>query len=80
MRWFIFCCDFSGVEDGLWYLDLKNGHGSSGKGKPEGKPDCTISMDYKSLLDLISGMFYFMIINFYVYFWILYHLFFPSFL
>ncbi|KAE8751778.1 hypothetical protein FOCC_FOCC001627 [Frankliniella occidentalis] len=45
----------SGVEDSLWYLDLKNGNGSVGKGKPEGKPDCKIAMDFKSLLDMLSG-------------------------
>lgn len=51
----VYLFKIKGVEDNLWYLDLKNGNGSCGKGKPEGKADCTISMDYKSLLDLVSG-------------------------
>ena len=67
----------SGVEDNLWYLDLKNGNGSCGKGKPEGKADCTISMDYKSLLDLVSGLFSFsnsgIVLNGYSKIWCWYH-------
>lgn len=51
----IYLFKVKGVEDGVWFVDLKNGQGSVGKGKPEGKPDVTISMDYKSLLDLFSG-------------------------
>ncbi len=54
----------AGVEDSLWYLDLKNGNGSVGKGKPDGKPDCKISMDYKSLLDMLSGKRFFLLVKY----------------
>lgn len=47
---------FPGAEEGLWHLDLKNGSGSSGKGKPVAAPDCTLSMDSKNFTDMFSGM------------------------
>ena len=45
----------SGPEGGSWYLDLKNGGGSIGKGKPDEKPDCTLFLDPNMLVDMVAG-------------------------
>lgn len=44
-----------GAEDVAWCLDLKNGNGSCTRGSFEGKPDCKINMDFKSLEYLLTG-------------------------
>lgn len=51
----VYLFQVTGAEEGLWHLDLKNGNGSTGKGKPEATPDCTLSMDSKNFFDMFSG-------------------------
>lgn len=51
----VYLFQVTGAEEGLWHLDLKNGNGSSGKGKPDATPDCTLSMDSKNFFDMFSG-------------------------
>ncbi|KAE8748343.1 hypothetical protein FOCC_FOCC004979 [Frankliniella occidentalis] len=51
----VYLFQVSGAEEGFWHIDLKNGSGSSGKGKPEAAPDCTLSMDSKNFFDMFSG-------------------------
>lgn len=51
----VFLFKVTGAEEGFWHIDLKNGSGSSGKGKPEVTPDCTLSMDSKNFFDMFSG-------------------------
>jgi len=51
----VYLFQVTGAEEGLWHLDLKNGSGSSGKGKPAAAPDCTLSMDSKNFTDMFSG-------------------------
>lgn len=51
----VYLFQVTGAEEGLWHLDLKNGNGSTGKGKPEATPDCTLSMDSKNFFDMFAG-------------------------
>lgn len=44
-----------GPEDGPWFIDLKTGSGSAGKGKPSSNPDATLEMDSKSFFDMFRG-------------------------
>lgn len=51
----IYLFQVTGAEEGVWHLDLKNGNGSTGQGKPEATPDCTLTMDSKNFFDMFSG-------------------------
>ncbi|XP_054003768.1 hydroxysteroid dehydrogenase-like protein 2 [Hylaeus anthracinus] len=42
-------------EVSTWYLDLKNGKGSTGKGEPKQPPDATLTMDSKNFYAMFSG-------------------------
>lgn len=46
---------FLGNEEGVWFLDLKNGDGSCGKGEPQVPADATLTMDSKNFHDMFSG-------------------------
>ena len=41
---------------GTWYLDLKNGSGSAGKGAPPTQADATFIMDGQDLVPMLKGM------------------------
>lgn len=44
-----------GNEGGIWYLDLKNGEGSYGKGVPNVEPDSTFTMKSENFFEIFSG-------------------------
>ncbi|XP_014235036.1 hydroxysteroid dehydrogenase-like protein 2 [Trichogramma pretiosum] len=44
-----------GDEAGTWYLDLKNGSGSTGKGEPPKPADATLTMDSGNFFAMFSG-------------------------
>ncbi|XP_011191636.2 hydroxysteroid dehydrogenase-like protein 2 [Zeugodacus cucurbitae] len=44
-----------GSEDGVWYLDLKNGEGACGKGVPNSAPDATFTMKTENFFDMFAG-------------------------
>ncbi|KAK7868965.1 hypothetical protein R5R35_002597 [Gryllus longicercus] len=44
-----------GSEEGPWFIDLKNGSGSSGRGKPSVNPDVTLEMESKLFFEMFSG-------------------------
>lgn len=46
---------FLGKESGMWFIDLKNGKGASGKGESSQPADATLTMDSKNFLDMFSG-------------------------
>jgi len=51
----VFCFDVKG-EPEPFYVDLKNGSGSCGKGKPpKGNPDVTLSMDKSTFMQMFTG-------------------------
>jgi hypothetical protein len=45
----------SGSESGDWYVDLKTGEGSAGRGKPPSAADAVLTMDSKDFFDMFSG-------------------------
>lgn len=45
---------YTGTEEESWYLDLKNGKGSSGKGKMD-SPDVTMNLDRQLFIDMFAG-------------------------
>ncbi|XP_058806430.1 hydroxysteroid dehydrogenase-like protein 2 [Phymastichus coffea] len=52
----IFQFNVKGDEAGIWYLDLKNGKGSLGKGEPPNSPaDATLTMDSANFFAMFSG-------------------------
>lgn len=46
---------FLGKESGVWFLDLKNGKGASGKGEPSQPADATLTMDSENFFAMFSG-------------------------
>ena len=40
--------------EGKWYLDLKNGEGSTGEGEPEAKPDVNIALKKSTFLQIFN--------------------------
>ncbi|KAJ9587197.1 hypothetical protein L9F63_019277 [Diploptera punctata] len=44
-----------GEDPGDWFLDLKSGKGATGKGKPPGTPDATLTMSGNDFFDMFSG-------------------------
>ncbi|GLH12399.1 Peroxisomal multifunctional enzyme type 2 [Gryllus bimaculatus] len=44
-----------GSAEEPWFIDLKNGSGSAGKGKPSADPDATLTMDRQSFFEMFSG-------------------------
>ncbi|XP_043250089.1 hydroxysteroid dehydrogenase-like protein 2 [Colletes gigas] len=51
----IFQFNVNGDQTDTWYLDLKNGKGSTGKGEPSQPPDATLTMDSKNFFAMFSG-------------------------
>ncbi|KAG5877041.1 hypothetical protein JTB14_006521 [Gonioctena quinquepunctata] len=51
----VFAFNVTGNEAGKWYVDLKTGSGSCGKGEAPEKPDATLTMDSKHFFDMFSG-------------------------
>ncbi|XP_077286242.1 hydroxysteroid dehydrogenase like 2 isoform X1 [Arctopsyche grandis] len=51
----IFQFNVKGKEEGVWYLDLKNGEGSCGQGEPPSPADATLTMDSKNFFDMFTG-------------------------
>ncbi|KAF6198406.1 hypothetical protein GE061_008154 [Apolygus lucorum] len=45
----------TGKEEGKWFIDLKNGDGSAGKGEASSTPDATLTMDSKNFFALFTG-------------------------
>ena len=46
---------FAGNESGKWYLDLKNGAGSCGKGEASTDADCTFKMKDEHFQQMFTG-------------------------
>ncbi|XP_031832239.1 hydroxysteroid dehydrogenase like 2 isoform X2 [Nomia melanderi] len=51
----IFQFNVKGNEAGTWYLDLKTGKGSTGKGEPSQPPDATLTMDSQNFFAMFAG-------------------------
>ena len=47
--------NFTGNESGKWYLDLKNGAGSCGKGEATTDADCTFKMKDEHFQQMFTG-------------------------
>lgn len=47
--------DVKGAEEGLYYLDMKSGSGSVGKGAPPNKSDVTITVSGDDFIKLFNG-------------------------
>lgn len=45
----------SGEHGGVWFLDLKSGSGSTGKGQPPVKADVVMTMDSADFSKMFSG-------------------------
>ncbi|WAR24815.1 HSDL2-like protein [Mya arenaria] len=43
------------AEDGIWYVDLKNGTGTVGKGPPPTEAGCTMTMDSDDFIKMFAG-------------------------
>ncbi|XP_043289971.1 hydroxysteroid dehydrogenase-like protein 2 isoform X3 [Venturia canescens] len=44
-----------GAEEGTWFLDLKNGNGTTGRGQSMHIPDATLTMDSKHFFEMFAG-------------------------
>ncbi|XP_011638942.1 hydroxysteroid dehydrogenase-like protein 2 [Pogonomyrmex barbatus] len=51
----IYKFNVKGKESGIWFLDLKNGNGSTGKGEPSQPADATLTMDSENFYAMFSG-------------------------
>jgi NAD(P)-dependent dehydrogenase (short-subunit alcohol dehydrogenase family)/putative sterol carrier protein len=51
----IYQFNVKGKESGVWFLDLKNGTGSTGKGEPNHPADATLTMDSDNFFAMFSG-------------------------
>ncbi|XP_043587494.1 hydroxysteroid dehydrogenase-like protein 2 [Bombus pyrosoma] len=51
----IFQFNVRGSEAGTWFLDLKTGQGSAGRGEPSQSPDATLTMDSDNFFAMFSG-------------------------
>nr|XP_033339093.1 hydroxysteroid dehydrogenase-like protein 2 [Megalopta genalis] len=51
----IFQFNVKGDEEGTWYLDLRTGKGSTGKGEPNQPPDATLTMDSQNFFAMFTG-------------------------
>lgn len=51
----IYQFNVKGAEEGVWFLDLKNGKGKSGRGEPSQPADATLTMDSKHFADMFAG-------------------------
>ncbi|XP_043289970.1 hydroxysteroid dehydrogenase-like protein 2 isoform X2 [Venturia canescens] len=46
---------FNVKEEGTWFLDLKNGNGTTGRGQSMHIPDATLTMDSKHFFEMFAG-------------------------
>ncbi|KAG5330124.1 HSDL2 protein, partial [Acromyrmex heyeri] len=51
----IYQFNVKGKESGVWFLDLKNGKGATGKGEPSQPADATLTMDSENFFAMFSG-------------------------
>ncbi|XP_029178778.1 hydroxysteroid dehydrogenase-like protein 2 [Nylanderia fulva] len=51
----IYQFNVKGKEAGVWYLDLKNGKGATGKGEPSQPADAILTMDSENFFAMFSG-------------------------
>lgn len=51
----VFAFEVKGAEEGHWYLDLKNGAGSAGKGESPSPADATLIMDSQDFVKMFQG-------------------------
>uniref|UniRef100_A0A665TTK7 Hydroxysteroid dehydrogenase-like protein 2 n=1 Tax=Echeneis naucrates TaxID=173247 RepID=A0A665TTK7_ECHNA len=51
----IYQFDLSGEHGGVWFLDLKSGSGSTGRGEPAAKADVVMTMDSSDFSKMFSG-------------------------
>lgn len=56
---------FLGEEAGVWFIDLKNGKGATGKGEPAHPADATFTMDSQSFFAMFTGEGKFFHVSFY---------------
>ncbi|XP_034112402.1 hydroxysteroid dehydrogenase-like protein 2 [Drosophila albomicans] len=47
--------NINGAEEGIWFLDLKNGTGACGTGAPPVAADATLTMNSNNFFDMFSG-------------------------
>ena len=45
----------SGDDTGVWFIDLKNGNGSVGKGEPQNKADVTVTLKSENFQKMFAG-------------------------
>lgn len=46
---------YLGAEEGVWFIDLKNGSGSIGQGEPSAEAGCTMIMDSSDFCKMFAG-------------------------
>jgi len=51
----VYAFDVKGAENGKWFLDLKNGKGSAGKGEPPVKEDALLTMNSEDFVKMFTG-------------------------
>ncbi|XP_032671768.1 hydroxysteroid dehydrogenase-like protein 2 isoform X2 [Odontomachus brunneus] len=51
----IYQFNVKGDEAGVWFIDLKNGQGATGKGEPSQPADATLTMDSQSFFAMFTG-------------------------
>ncbi|XP_011172738.1 hydroxysteroid dehydrogenase-like protein 2 [Solenopsis invicta] len=51
----IYKFNVKGKESGVWFIDLKNGNGATGKGEPSEPADATLTMDSENFFAMFSG-------------------------
>lgn len=51
----VYAFEVKGAEEGRWYLDLKNGAGSVGKGDSPSPADATLIMDGQDFVKMFQG-------------------------
>lgn len=51
----IYQFNVKGKEAGVWFLDLKNGKGATGKGEPSQPADAILTMDSENFFAMFSG-------------------------
>lgn len=51
----IYQFNVKGEEEGVWFIDLKNGKGATGKGEPSQPADAVLTMDSQNFFAMFSG-------------------------
>lgn len=51
----VFKFDLKGAEEGVWFIDLKNGSGSVGQGEPPSEAGCTMTMNSEDFAKMFAG-------------------------